>query len=181
MRIAVVLAALGTAVLVSACGGAPTRPIQHNAADVTFAQNMIPHHQQALEMAAMVPSHTANRNVIVMAKHISADQRSGIDALHQLLEQWGEPTGRDHDGHGGMGMDGMVDAATMNKLPSLNGDAFDELWLRSMIRHHKGAVTMATTEMTNGEDPTAVKMAKMIVDWQQIEIGRMNALLGPLE
>jgi uncharacterized protein (DUF305 family) len=84
-------------------------------------------------------------------------------------------------GHDGMGMDGMVDAATMDKLPTLSGTAFDELWLRSMISHHQGAVAMAEPEVSQGENPTAVKMAKIIVEWQQIEIGRMHAMLGPSE
>ncbi|HKP39932.1 DUF305 domain-containing protein [Mycobacterium sp.] len=180
LRISAVLAALVTAAVVSACAGSSSghdeHSAEHNAADVMFAQNMIPHHQQAVDMSAMVPSHTANRELIVMAKHISADQQAEIHTLGELLEQWGEPVG-----HDGMGMDGMVDAATMNKLQSLEGDAFDELWLNSMIRHHQGAITMAAPEIANGENPTAVKMAKTIVDWQQIEIGRMNALLGPTE
>jgi uncharacterized protein (DUF305 family) len=185
MRITAVLAAVVTAAVVSACGGSSSghdeHSAEHNPADVTFAQNMIPHHQQAVDMSAMVPSHTANRDLIVMAKHISADQQAEIHTLGELLEQWGEPVGHDHGGHDGMGMYGMVDAATMNRLQSLKDDAFDELWLSSMIRHHQGAIAMATPEIANGENPTAVKMAKTIVDWQQIEIGRMNALLGPAE
>jgi uncharacterized protein (DUF305 family) len=176
LRIFAVMTAMAVAVAVSACGGSSTAPTQHNSADVAFAQNMIPHHQQAVDMAAMVPSHTANRQLIVMAKHISADQQSEIDTLYRLLAQWGEPGGHHH---GDMGMQGMVDAATMSKLPTLHDGAFDQLWLTSMINHHQGAIAMAKTEIANGKDATAVKMAKTIVDWQQIEIGRMNALLGP--
>jgi uncharacterized protein (DUF305 family) len=185
LRITAVLAAVATVAVVGACGAPSSthdaHAAEHNAADVTFAQYMIPHHQQAVDMSAMVPSHTANRALIVMAKHISADQQAEIHTLGELLEQWGEPVGHDHGGHDGMGMDGMVDAATMNKLQSLNDEAFDELWLSAMIQHHQGAITMATPEIANGENPTAVKMAKTIVNWQQIEIGRMNALLGPTE
>ena len=132
-------------------------------------------------MAAMVPSRTTNRDLIVMAKHIALDQQAQIDTLQGLLQQWGEPAAPDHMGHGGMGMDGMVDAATMDRLPTLKGTAFDELWLRSMITHHQGAVAMAQPEIAQGENPTAVKMAKVIVDWQQLEIGRMHAMLGPAE
>jgi uncharacterized protein (DUF305 family) len=101
--------------------------------------------------------------------------------LQGLLQQWAEPAAPDHMGHGGMSMDGMVDAATMDRLPTLKDTAFDELWLRSMITHHQGAVAMAQPEITQGENPTAVKMAKVIVDWQQLEIGRMHAMLGPAE
>jgi uncharacterized protein (DUF305 family) len=185
MRITALLSAVVTAAVMSACRESSPAPDaqapKHNAADVTFAQEMIPHHQQALAMAAMVPSRTTNRELVFMAKHIALDQQAQIDTLQGLLQQWGEQAGPDHMGHGGMGMDGMVDAATMDRLPTLTGAAFDELWLRSMIIHHQGAVAMAEPEIAWGENPTAVKMAKVIVDWQQLEIGRMHAMLGPAE
>jgi uncharacterized protein (DUF305 family) len=184
MRITALLSAVVTVAVMSACGESSPPAAQapkHNAADVTFAQQMIPHHQQALDMAAMVPSRTTNRELVVMAKHIAPDQQAQIDTLQGLLQQWGEQAAPAHTGHGGMGMDGMVDAATMDRLPTLTGAAFDELWLRSMIIHHQGAVAMAQPEIARGEDPTAVKMAKVIVDWQLLEIGRMHAMLGPAE
>src|SRR5882757_1029139 len=185
MRITALLGAVAMAAVVSSCGESSTAPDaqapKHNAADVTFAQKMIPHHQQALDMAAMVPPRTTNRELIVMAKHIALDQQAQIDTLQRLLQQWGEPAAEDHMGHGGMDMDGMVDAATMDRLPALKDTDFDELWLRSMIVHHQGAVAMAEPEIAQGENPTAVRMAKVIVDWQQLEIGRMHAMLGPAE
>jgi uncharacterized protein (DUF305 family) len=182
MRITALLGAVAMAAVVSSCGESSTTPDaqapKHNAADVTFAQSMIPHHQQALDMAAMVPPRTTNRELIVMAKHIALDQQAQIDTLQRLLQQWGEPGAADHMGHGGIG---MVDAATMDRLPALKDTEFDELWLRSMIVHHQGAVAMAEPEIAQGENPTAVRMAKVIVDWQQLEIGRMHAMLGPAE
>jgi uncharacterized protein (DUF305 family) len=185
MRITALLGAVVMAAVVSACGESSTTPDaqgpKHDAADVTFAQKMIPHHQQALDMAAMVPPRTSNHELIVMAKHIALDQQAQIDTLQRLLQQWGEPVAAAHMGHDGMGMDGMVDAATMDRLPALRDTEFDELWLRSMIVHHQGAVAMAEPEVAHGEDPTAVRMAKIIVDWQQLEIGRMHAMLGPAE
>ena len=185
MRITALLGAVAMAAVVSSCGESSTTPDAqapiHNAADVTFAQRMIPHHQQALDMAALVPPRTTNRELIVMAKHIALDQQAQIDTLQRLLQQWGEPPAADHMAHGGMGMDGMVDAATMDRLPALKDTEFDELWLRSMIVHHQGAVAMAEPEIAQGENPTAVRMAKVIVDWQQLEIGRMHAMLGPAE
>jgi uncharacterized protein (DUF305 family) len=188
IRVTAGLAALATAAVVSSCAGPPsshehasqnTRSTEHNAADVAFAQNMIPHHQQAVDMSAMVPSRTANPDVVVLANHIGSDQQSEIDMLKDLLARWGEPTGADHaghDGHTAMGIDGMVDAATMERLQYLRGGEFDGLWLRSMIKHHQGAVTMAQHEVAHGQNPDAVKMAKIIVDWQQLEIGQMTKL-----
>jgi uncharacterized protein (DUF305 family) len=186
MRITALVAALITTAVLTSCGeSSPPAPeaqsTEHNAADVTFAQKMIPHHQQALDMAAMVPSRTTNGKLIVMAKHIELDQQAQIETLQGLLQQWGESTAADHTGHDGMGMDGMVDAATMDKLPTLKGAEFDNLWLESMISHHQGAVAMAEPEVAHGKNPTAVKMAKIIVEWQQFEIGQMHAMLGPSE
>jgi uncharacterized protein (DUF305 family) len=183
MRITALLSALAAVAVLSSCAESPpatdAQSTVHNAADVTFVHKMIPHHQQALDMSAMVPSRTTVRDLILMAKHIAVDQQAQIDTLQGLLEQWDEPAAGDHMGHDGMGMDGMVDAATMDKLPTLTGAAFDELWLTSMIAHHQGAVSMAMQEIEHGENPQAVKMAKIIVDWQQLEIGRMHAMLGP--
>lgn len=185
MRIAALIAAVVTTAVVSSCGESAPAPsaqsTKHNTADVTFAQKMIPHHQQAIEMAAMVPSRTTNHQLSIMAKQIASGQQAQIETLQDLLQQWGEPSASDHMEHGGMGMDGMVDAATMDKLPTLKGAEFDNLWLTSMISHHEGAVAMAEPEVAQGENPTAVKMANIIVEWQQFEIGQMHAMLGPSE
>jgi uncharacterized protein (DUF305 family) len=185
MRVTVFLAAVVTATVVSSCHeSAPipgTQSPTHNAADVAFAMNMVPHHQQAVEMAAMVPSRTSNRELLLLAKHISVDQQAQIDTLRDWLGQWGEQLPPDHMGHAGMTGEGMVDGATMDKLGTLRDAPFDVLWLESMIRHHQGAVAMAKPEIEHGWNPKAVKMAKIIVDWQQLEIGRMHAMLGPSE
>lgn len=185
-RFASVLAAVAVAAVVGACGGSSpphpghdATPVVHNAADIGFAQNMIPHHQQAVDMSAMVPRNSTNHDLIVLAKHISLDQQSEIEVMQALLAQWGAPAGHDHQGHGGgMTMEGMVDDATMSRLESLTGTDFDVLWLRSMISHHQGAVSMARTEMARGQNADAIKLAKIIVDAQQWEIARMNNILS---
>ena len=74
-------------------------------------------------------------------------------------------------------MEGMVDEDTIDQLRSLTGGDFDRLWLRSMISHHQGAVTMAQREIARGLSPDAVKLARIIVDAQQWEIATMNHLL----
>jgi uncharacterized protein (DUF305 family) len=148
----------------------------HNAADVTFAQHMIPHHQQAVDMAAMVPSHTANPTMGVIAIHISTDQRAEISLLEGFLVRWGASANG-----GTMAMDGMVDQATMNELRSLTGPSFDRLWMESMISHHRGAVTMATEELAHGMSPDALRLAQIIVTVQQREISYLTDLLSAPE
>jgi uncharacterized protein (DUF305 family) len=199
-------AALAMVALLGACGSTthdehaghhPTPTAQsanqtsdHNAADVAFAQGMIPHHRQAVEMAAMVPSRSSNPDVRMMATHISWDQQAEIRTMTGLLSQWGEPEATNHDEHGGMAdmpgmvdgvMPGMVDDATMKQIESLSGPAFDELWITSMIEHHQGAVTMAHNEIADGQNPEAKKLAEMIITAQQREIAQMNDLVSTAE
>ena len=194
-----VAAALAMVALLSACGSTghdehaghnpadASQSADHNAADVAFARGMIPHHRQAVEMAAMVPSRTSNPDVRMLATHISWDQQAEIRTMTGLLAQWGEPEAMDHGGMPGMPgmvdgvMPGMVDGATMAQIKSLNGPAFDQLWITSMIDHHQGAVTMARTELADGRSPDAKKLAEMIIIAQQREIAQMNNLVSATE
>jgi uncharacterized protein (DUF305 family) len=187
--------ALAVTIVVSGCtsssdapsGTVPTSvasasPGPHNADDVAFAQNMIPHHRQAVEMAAMVPTHTTNHELVVVAEHIGIDQRAEIEILTAMLTEWHEPAEMPmHSGMdmaGGMHVDGMVDAATMKRLPSLSGEKFDQLWMTSMISHHDGAIAMAQTEIAHGQNPHAISVATNIIPAQQYEIARMNRMLN---
>ena len=114
---------------------------------------MIPHHQQAVDISALVPTDTHNRDVIVLAKHISLDQQAEIDTMQGLLAQWGEPATPEHGGHAGhagMPMEGMVDDTTIDQLRSLTGADFDRLWLRSMI-----STTRAQSRWRNERLPAA--------------------------
>jgi uncharacterized protein (DUF305 family) len=155
------------------------QPAGYDADDVAFATNMIPHHQQAIDLSAMVPDRSANAELITLAKQISAGQQPEIDILKVFLVQWNEnpDTNAGHAGHGSP-MAGMVDAATMTKLESLNGAEFDKLWLESMISHHQGAIEMANAEIANGDNVDAKTLAKNIVATQGTEIGQMKQMLG---
>lgn len=153
----------------------------HNAADIAFARNMLPHHQQGVVLAAMVPAHTLNPDLRVTAAHIAADQQAEIQTLNLLLAQWHERPDPDPGpgaGHDTMGMAGMVDQNTIDQLQNLDGAAFDTLWARSMISHHQGAVTMAQAEITHGQSVDAIHTATMIVEAQQREIATMAHLIS---
>ena len=157
------------------------QPAPHNAADVAFARNMIPHHQQGVDLAAMVPAHTTNPDLRVIAAHIGADQQAEIQTLNLLLAQWHEqahPDGGGHAGHEGMPMMGMVDQGTMNELQTLDGAAFDTLWATSMISHHQGAVRMAQDEIAHGQSADAIHVAALIIEAQQREIATMTHLIS---
>ncbi|MEU0497363.1 DUF305 domain-containing protein [Mycobacterium sp. NPDC006124] len=152
----------------------------NNAADVTFVTGMIPHHEQAVRMSSMVPQRSTNPAVIKLAADISAAQGPEIDTMKAWLAQWtgGNDAGGAHDGHDMGAMDGMVDDATMTKLETLKGADFDDLWLRSMIGHHEGAIKMANTEIAEGANVDAKKLATQIVTAQQAEIDQMKKMVG---
>ncbi|UOY00141.1 DUF305 domain-containing protein [Blastococcus sp. PRF04-17] len=159
-----------------------------NDADVTFAQGMIPHHEQAIEMAQMASERAQDPRVLDLASRIEAAQQPEIDTLTGWLEEWGvEGDGRggmDHGGMGGMGgIDhggGMMSEEDMNALMAASGAAFDRLFLEQMIEHHTGAVEMAVTESAEGRNRDAVAMAEMIRDTQTDEIAEMRQLLTEL-
>lgn len=196
-RLAAIVLALFAALFLTSCSGSEdhteahpgeesastAQPAGFNADDHAFATNMIPHHEQAIELSAMVPDHTTNADLIALAAKISAEQEPEIKTLRVFLVQWdenpddGASQGED-GGHGGHGaMAGMVDEATMAKLQSLQGAEFDTLWLQSMISHHQGAIEMAKAEVANGQNDDVKRMAQTMIDTQQAEITQMNQML----
>lgn len=154
----------------------------HNEQDVKFAQDMIGHHQQALDMAAMVPSKSTNPKVTDLGKRIAAAQGPEIKKMTEWLTKWGAAPastsmpGMDHGtGHGSM--PGMMTAEEMAKLNGAIGAEFDRMWLDMMIRHHQGAVEMAKAEQEKGASADAKKLAQDIIAAQLAEITEMQTLL----
>jgi len=165
-------------------GAAATAPAsEHNEADVQFAQDMIPHHEQALEMAEMAESAADNADVRDLAAAIAAAQGPEIETMTSWLEEWGEevPSGTDHAamGHGSVDeMPGMMDAEEMGALGMAMGADFDRMWLEMMIEHHEGAVEMARAQQEDGQYAEAVALAERIEADQLAEIEVMRGLLG---
>jgi uncharacterized protein (DUF305 family) len=185
---AVALAALAMLLVLSGCSGSKTtnatsgtggaKPAGHNLADVAFAAHMLPHHQQGADLAAMVPAHSTNADLLKLASGIASTQKSEIMMLVDLVMKWSAQADSDTRGPADKSMTGMVDQSTLTKLGTLNGTDFDKLWLQSMISHHQGALDMANTEVKNGTNPDAVAMAKKMASTQQGEIDQMNKMLG---
>lgn len=152
----------------------------HNSEDVMFLQMMIPHHEQAIQLGAMVPQHTSNAELIKLAAEILKAQQPEINTMKSQLSQWGvDPGESPHgSGHDGMTMQGMVNDETMVKLDTLKGAEFDKLWLQSMISHHEGAVAMAKTEIADGKNSDMKALAESIVSGQQTEIDQMKKMLA---
>ncbi|GAA3673918.1 DUF305 domain-containing protein [Lentzea roselyniae] len=159
------------AVLLTACGS----PATHNSADVAFAQGMVPHHEQALEMSELVASRTENPHVINLAARISKAQQPEIDRMNGWLREWSAPVkAESHSSHDHPENHGMVE---LGNLSDLEGTEFDRQWLSLMIQHHRGAVEMARKHLSAGTDPETRKLAQDVITAQEKEIAEMESLL----
>jgi uncharacterized protein (DUF305 family) len=179
----IVITALASAVLLGACSGndslstpdtSSPAAAGHNADDVTFAQQMVPHHSQALDMAKLVPSRSSDPKVVDLASRIAKAQDPEIRQMQGWLTSWG--AGMTHEPMPGMSgsMSGDDD---LEKLEAAKGAEFDQMWLDMMIRHHQGAVDMAETELAKGGNADAKALARKIIDAQRAEITEMRGLL----
>ncbi|MFF9011938.1 DUF305 domain-containing protein [Streptomyces sp. NPDC014870] len=145
-----------------------------NAADFTYAQMMIVHHRQALTMTALVPERAASAQVKKLAERITAAQQPEIGAMEGWLKNNGGP--RDQGGHDHHTMPGMATEAQLAQLRKAKGAAFDELFLKLMITHHEGAVTMAAEVLGNGNNVLVEEMANDVIAQQSAEINRMRSM-----
>jgi uncharacterized protein (DUF305 family) len=205
LRRAVVAGVAATAtVVLSACGGddssgsgmdhgsgmasAPASPSARavfNDADVMFAQMMIQHHRQAIEMAEMADTRAADADVKSLAAKIKAAQQPEIETLTGWLNAWGKPASMpsgsmDTGDMGHSPMPGMMSDTDMKKLTEAEGAEFDKQFLTMMTAHHKGAITMAEDEVAKGSNPEAKALAAKIVQDQQAEIAEMQGILDRL-
>ena len=175
---AVVTASLFT---LTACGNEDDTDTAggHNDADVTFAQEMIPHHQQAIEMSRMAAQNAGSQQVKDLAARIEAAKGPEIDKLNGWLRDWNaQQSGHGgHGGHGGHSMTGMMSTDEMASLGQTKGAEFDQKFLMLMIKHHEGAVAMARTEVDKGRFPDTQQMAREIMIGQQSEIDSMRTML----
>ncbi|WP_432061591.1 DUF305 domain-containing protein [Streptomyces sp. S1] len=175
----------------SAASQAPA-PGPFNDADVMFAQMMIPHHEQALEMAELADGRAEDPGVKRLVAAIERAQDPEIRTMRAWLKGWGRPesaghgdghnSGSDHgDGHGsGSGMAGMMSEQDMKDLAAAKGKEFDRAFAELMIAHHEGAVAMAEEERSKGLNPTAKKLADDVVRTQSAEIAELRKVLDRL-
>lgn len=170
--------AVGTSSSAPSTGPAASGP--HNAQDVSFTTDMLPHHTQAVEMAEMALSRTTDPKVQALARKIKAGQAPEINSMRGWLAGWGKPAaaGGSHDMSGMHGGSGMMGGEDMQMLEKASGGQFAKLWLTDMTRHHQGAVEMARTELTAGENSEAKKLAAGILASQSAEIAAMKTLLA---
>jgi uncharacterized protein (DUF305 family) len=177
--------------------GQPTRTLPattratlppHSPADTQFMQNMIMHHAQAVEMTALIDSHTENKDLRTLGARISRSQADEIKFMKRWLTARDESTsppmhhmpGMDMSSHQ-MLMPGMLTEKQMAALRKAKGQEFDKLFLRGMIQHHNGALIMVKELFDNagaGQDAELFNFVTDVDSGQRAEIRIMQTMLG---
>ena len=158
-------------------------------ADVAFMQGMIMHHAQAVEMTALIPSHTENKDLQLLGARISRSQSDEIKMMKRWLAARGEAISMsmpgmpdmDRAGHPMPLMPGMLTPEQMEALRNAKGAAFDHLFLAGMIQHHNGALIMVKDLFDNagaGQDADLFSFATDVDTGQRAEIKVMQSMLG---
>ncbi|MBO4165204.1 DUF305 domain-containing protein [Micromonospora antibiotica] len=174
------------AVIVPGRPGEPaaTRPAQevrepgtprYNTLDVWFVRMMIPHHQQALQLAALAPDRAASAQVKAIAARIRGAQAPEVGLLRGWLDARG--LAAEEPGHEHGRMPGMQTPEAIRQLTDARGVAFDRLFVRLMTAHHEGAVTMATQLLSAGVDQQLNEFATAVATEQTVEMTRLRELL----
>ncbi len=156
----------------------------HTAADVAFMTGMIPHHAQALEMTALVPTHTDSEAINGMALRMEISQRDEIALMEGWLRTRGEAVPSVHAHGSAMPMmPGMLTPEQMAQLGDAKGVEFDRLFIEFMIQHHEGAIVMVNDLFSSqgaGQESEIFQFASHVDADQRMEISRMRALLESL-
>jgi len=156
---------------------------RYSPADVLFMQDMIPHHNQAVQMAELVADRTNRPELVDVAGRINASQQDEIEFMQAWLRERGErvPDPTAHEAmHTTHKMAGMASSEQMAELAAATGTDFDKLFLTLMIPHHEGAVKMVEELMEqpgSAFDPLLFQFTSDVTNDQTAEIKRMNTLL----
>lgn len=152
--------------------------------DLLFLRHMIVHHEQALDLAALVPSRSGREGLVRFARQVERAQKAEIDQMESLLALAAERglTIPQHDLHQDAPMPGLLSKAQMDALAAATGAAFERLWLEGMIVHHEGALTMGRAQQRrhfeSGRQPYGIDvLVDEILVVQRAEITKMKAWL----
>lgn len=184
--LAVIVLVAGTTAAAQAAGDR-THPV-YTAADVSFMSGMIHHHAQAVLMAGWAPTHEASPSLRALCERIVVGQRDEIALMQRWLQDRHESVPDPaHDRMPGMEhlvmMPGMVTAEQLAQLDQARGPEFDRLFLRFMIQHHQGAITMVNQLFGShggGEEESVFRFASDVYADQSTEIDRMQRMLASL-
>ncbi|MET7641352.1 DUF305 domain-containing protein [Streptomyces sp. NPDC005438] len=149
-----------------------------NSADVAYVNGMIVHHGQAITMTDLAEKYATDSRVKAIAERIAAAQGPEIKAMRGWLKGVGREESSGHQHHSGSPrMAGMATKAQLAQLRKARGEKFDRLFLKLMITHHKGALSMVRTVRAQGNDVRVEEMADGVRSSQTVEIARMRKAL----
>ena len=185
--VGVALAAAATGGLLAGCGAAPgpaTGPVaagaapvasqeRHNQDDVVFLQHMLTHHLQTSTMSDLAHTKATSLRVKTIALRIKAAQDQQITRIRNLLGAWDAPDSSSGE------VPGLLTDQQLQQLKAATGNDFDQSFLQLMIAHQQGAIQMSQTEVAQGSDPQARRLAQDTITGQQSEITQMQKLLQP--
>ena len=165
---------------------------QSSQADIQFMQGMIMHHAQAVEMTALIPSHTDNAAIQTLGARISRSQTDEINFMQRWLQARGETISKSMPGMPDMdpqgkpmhAMPGMLTEEQMTALRAANGAEFNRLFLTGMIQHHEGALVMVKQLFDTpgaGQDADLFDFATDADNTQRAEIKIMQSMLEEKE
>ena len=146
---------------------------EFSSADLMFAQMMIPHHQQAVDISYMALANTQNADVRALAESIITHQSTEVVTMKSWLDAAGVSLDDSHSMH----MQGMLTEAQLDELEAAKDAEFDTLWLEGMIMHHEGALLMAK-DVTDSANAEVADFAEHVIEDQTGEISKMKDLLG---
>ena len=184
VRIAGFAAGVLAAATLAAGAASPGSAPPYTDADLTFLTHMVLHHEQALELCALVPTHSSREEFQRFARYVNDSQQAEINQMQGLLRM---ATDRgavvpEHHMHGDPPMAGMLSRAQMAAIAAATGPQFEQLWLKGMIQHHQGAVDMALAQQEaqfrSGNQPWGVDvLVDDMLAVQRAEIDKMNTWL----
>jgi len=169
----------------SCLGRAAAAPPLYTPDELMFLAHMIVHHQQALDMAALVASRSQREEFVRFARYVDTSQRAEIDQMQALLKLAAERGAEipHHEMSGDPPMAGMLSKAQMAALGAAHGAEFERLWLQGMIYHHQGALDMGrelqNEEFATHRQPFALDtLVDDILVAQRMEITKMKGWLA---
>ena len=146
---------------------------EHNAADEMFVGMMVVHHEQALVLTEMVAEREVSDELASLAHDMNHAQGDEIALMQSWLNAWGSTTD-----HSGMAMPGLLTDEQLSDVDALVGAEFEQAWMKAMIEHHEGAITMADDELADGVNEEARALAERITTAQTNEIDTMRQMLA---
>jgi len=157
------------ALVLTGCASTPKATAEFSAADIKFAEEMIPHHEQAVLMSDIALTNSTSDEILALAREIKAAQAPEIE----MMGSW---TGVNPSNHMGHMMDGMLSDEQIQQLRDSEGATFDRLFLEGMIAHHQGAIKMAQ-KVAGSKSMKVADLAAAIIDAQEKEIAFMQELI----